>query len=108
MYYIHEPLHIYVRRPDQNNTGLEGRIRTSEDDSEIARLQELTMYQLCANHILLMKTAEGYLDRNPDRVDIQDDILPFLYTKMIAQTTGWATKRLTLSMNKIPPMALPA
>jgi len=107
MYYIHEPLHIYVRRPDENNTGLEGRIRTAREDSEVARLQELTMYQLCANHILMMKTAERFAENNPDRADMNDEILPYLYTKILAQTTGWATKRLTLSMNKISPMGLP-
>jgi len=107
MYYIHEPLHIYVRRPDDNNTGLEGRIRQASGDAEVVRVQELMMYQLCANHILMMKTAEGFYDRNQDRDDINNDLLPFLYTKIMAQAAGWATKRLTLSMNNIPPMGLP-
>lgn len=100
IYYVAKPLHAYVRRACENNTGLEGVLRAAKTDSDKAAYAELVNFHCTSNWMAIMRRlafAQTPLDNR-----IQDAI----FNKAIEYTNIWCLSRDSLIMNRIEPKAM--
>lgn len=107
-YFLDEIHHIYVDRPDPNNTGLEGRMRLAANEAEKMRYTELCHYALLSNDLLML---DKVLDMQDDEVLREDStvqkVRDHLHNTVLGQALSWANVRSDLTMRRIPPMGMP-
>ena len=109
-YYLKEDHHIYVRRPDPNNTGIEGRVRLAANETERMRYRELAHFGLLSNALLMYVRAKELSEENDASIDhvLVEKTVDFLMRSTIfGQALSFAEARGSLTLNRIPPMPVP-
>ena len=96
LYFIEETLHNYVEHPDPKNTGLEGRISGTTDQSERLKLGELALYQISSSYLEIMKRMIKWGVNEGAMVPILD--------KMISLNVEWINQRNIMESLKVQPM----
>lgn len=124
IYYIHVPLHAYIRHADENNTGLEGVMRAAEHnmkalEDKIAKADKENIDKLKgelenakAAHLQSIELVNFHVTSNwyaiMRRVQTGDKILPdplrdALLKAAIESGSSWAFVRDHLIMNRVQP-----
>ena len=99
-YFIAEILHAYFHHPHPDNTGLGGVMLAAKSDEEKSRVNELQHWQIAAG----LKAA---YDRASALGVLNEENGPPLMNAFIRAACGWVDVRHSLSLARIPPMALP-
>ncbi len=106
-YFLREEHHIYVRRPDPNNTGMEGRRRMAANSAERLRYQEIIHFQLLSN-VLLMFDRAMLMAQDDAVTDGRAELaVDYLRGTVFGQALMLAQARADLTLNRIPPMPVP-
>ena len=106
-YYLNEPHHVYVCRPDPNNTGLEGLFRMTEDEDEKLQVMEMAKAQLTANMALLLRMTIAYYRQVPDPAT-EEAVVRAVYDEFVDQADEWQKVRLQMTLKRLPPRLLVA
>lgn len=98
-YYLHEALHSYYEHADENNAGLGGVIRATDDPVRKLQLEEIMHFQGTANWAFIVSTMERW------------DIVGHPASNLIAngiidRTMSWQKCRNKLTFMKVPPLAM--
>ena len=108
-YFLREFHHVYVRRPDPANTGLEGRLRMAQNEIERTRWREMIHSQLLTNNLIMLDQIRE-VRQNPDwaedpnLVEIEDYLVR---EEILGQATALAQERCNLTLARVPPMPMP-
>jgi len=108
-YFLKENHHIYVRRPDPNNTGAEGLMRLAASEHERARLREICHFQLLANAFCCLDRATEMASTEEGAADlmITKTIDHLIRNTIVGQALSWAETRGDLTLNRTPPKPVP-
>lgn len=107
-YFIAEWLHTMIHRPDQNNLGLEGRLRVAETSEEQLQITELIHFQMCSNQRRMLALLEYFQKHEPHRItDEVKHTYQIICDSMIAQAVQWSLTRETQTMHRIDPTPFP-
>ena len=104
-YFLHEPLHSYVWRPDPNNTGLMGRADNSGSRRQRERIRELVQCELIGNLYLMARIVQGLYAASP--TERLESILNSMYAILLTQGSGWFDARHDLVKQGIRPARMP-
>lgn len=99
-YYINEPLHIYVRHNDPNNTGLEGVYRAADDSGKL-QLEELMHFQVATAYVHAARVMERWECPN-------QDARMALFNEILGRAANWSTVREKMTLKRIDPISLKA
>lgn len=97
LYYLAEPLHAYFRRADENNTGLEGVVRSAKTEEERHALTEVCNYHFASIFMTLLRRCEAM------QINLRQDVFEALIDKMLYAVNGWTFARDNITMLRIPP-----
>lgn len=97
LYYVSLPLHAYVRHADENNTGMEGVVRSAKSEPERLALVETCNYHFTSIFMtLLRRTQEQQIELKPELVDA-------LVNKLLYAVNIWTLSRDNITMARIEP-----
>lgn len=111
-YFIADWLHTYVQRPDQENLGLEGRLRMAEDQAEQVLWLEAIHYQMTSNEVRMLETFERMaIDADRPVHEVlnaeQQRGRQIVVDHILKQAVQWARNRDQMTMVRMQPMAFP-
>lgn len=104
-YFLCEPLHSYVWRPDPDNTGLMGRADNSGSRRQKERIRELVQCELVGNLYLMARIVQGLYAAAP--TERLESILNSMYVILLTQGSGWFDARHDLVKQDIRPARMP-
>lgn len=110
MFFLNEPLHVYLRHQDPNNTGLETRLLMADGEDAKMVVSEQIHYQMCANIRRLLGDIEGELSstvNDDDRRETLGEALNILCRQMLIQVQAWCHERDRMTLRRISPQAFP-
>lgn len=98
-YFIADKLHYYVSHASEDNTGLEGQLRATDDPIKRVQIEEQMHYQITYNLArLATKCEEAGL--------LQSNVNDILYQQMLGRSYSWAVAREKLTLAKVAPLAM--
>ena len=104
MFYISEPLQIRTHWDDPNQTGLQDIMESTTDLAYRKQMEEITHFQMCANHIYMAQAADKVAQQNPARYEEIATVIDKLMHTVLGHTAGWVETRTWLTERKIVPL----
>lgn len=102
LYYLPEPLHAYFRRADENNTGMEGVVRSAKTEEDKHAWSETCNYHFTSIFMTLLRRCETM------KINLTQDVFDALVSKLLYAASLWAMSRDNLTMQRIAPRAMRA
>lgn len=102
LYYIAEPLHAYFRRADENNTGMEGVVRSAKTEEDKHAWTETCNYHFTSIFMTLLRRCEAM------GINLRQEVFDALVSKLLYAANIWTISRDNLTMLRIPPRAMRA
>lgn len=100
LYYIAEPLHAYFRRADENNTGMEGVVRSAKTEEEKHVLTETCNYHFTSIFMTLLRRSQMM------GINLTHEVQEALVNKIIYAAHVWSWSRDNLTMERLEPRGM--
>lgn len=99
-WFIKEPLHVYVRHVDPENTGLEGAYRAGDENKKM-QLEELMHFQVQTSYLHAIQTMDEWGVDN-ERVKMT------LLNEILGRAAAWSRVRERMTIAGVAPLPLKA